>query len=122
LFSASFSLTPSVIAPIFAAPIDGGDHAMQTVIATAEMDEPLGAAEKAMGVKAGAGYRAVPGRGLTAAVGARRLIAVLDLLNQWLDRARQRRMLAGLDSRALADIGCARADAWAESSKPFWRE
>jgi uncharacterized protein YjiS (DUF1127 family) len=39
----------------------------------------------------------------------------------WLERARQRRQLAQLSDHMLRDIGLTRADAWAESEKPFWR-
>jgi uncharacterized protein YjiS (DUF1127 family) len=39
----------------------------------------------------------------------------------WLDRARQRRELRELNDHMLRDIGLSRADAWAESEKPFWR-
>ena len=39
----------------------------------------------------------------------------------WLERARQRRQLAELSDYMLRDIGLTRADAWAESEKPFWR-
>ena len=39
----------------------------------------------------------------------------------WLERARQRRQLAELSDHLLRDIGLTRADAWAESDKPFWR-
>jgi uncharacterized protein YjiS (DUF1127 family) len=39
----------------------------------------------------------------------------------WFDRARQRRRLAELSDHMLRDIGLTRADAWAESDKPFWR-
>ena len=39
----------------------------------------------------------------------------------WLDRARQRRQLRELSDAMLRDIGLTRADAWAESAKPFWR-
>ena len=39
----------------------------------------------------------------------------------WLERARQRRQLAELSDHMLRDIGLTRADAWAESDKPFWR-
>lgn len=50
------------------------------------------------------------------------LAAGLDLLNEWLSRGRQRRMLSGLDDRALADMRISRCDAWMEASKPFWRK
>lgn len=49
-----------------------------------------------------------------------REVAELALL--WLERHRQRRVLAGLDDHLLKDIGISRADAWQESAKPFWRE
>jgi uncharacterized protein YjiS (DUF1127 family) len=39
----------------------------------------------------------------------------------WFDRARQRRQLCELSDQMLRDIGLTRADAWAESAKPFWR-
>jgi uncharacterized protein YjiS (DUF1127 family) len=39
----------------------------------------------------------------------------------WLGRARQRRALSELNDQMLRDIGLTRADAWAESEKPFWR-
>jgi uncharacterized protein YjiS (DUF1127 family) len=39
----------------------------------------------------------------------------------WLERARQRRDLRELNDHMLRDIGLTRADAWAESEKPFWR-
>ncbi len=39
----------------------------------------------------------------------------------WQERARQRHQLAQLDARLLKDIGLARAEAEAETAKPFWR-
>ncbi|QQA41555.1 DUF1127 domain-containing protein [Pelagovum pacificum] len=33
---------------------------------------------------------------------------------------RQRRALARLDDRALADIGLTRAEAWSEADRPLW--
>lgn len=47
---------------------------------------------------------------------------LFDSVLDWLDRARERRALARLDDRMLADIGLGRAEAWAEADKPFWRE
>ena len=48
-------------------------------------------------------------------------IRLFDLLLAWQARADDRRNLAELDSRTLADIGLTRADALKEASKPFWR-
>ena len=48
----------------------------------------------------------------------RRLIA---LLRCWRDRARERRILARLDDRLLADIGITRLEQARECEKPFWR-
>lgn len=48
----------------------------------------------------------------------RRLFA---LLRFWCDRSRQRRHLAALDDRLLADIGKSRREARQEIAKPFWR-
>lgn len=39
----------------------------------------------------------------------------------WIERSRQRKQLAKLDSRMLKDIGITRAEANAELAKPFWR-
>lgn len=39
---------------------------------------------------------------------------------RWIAVARQRRDLAGLDDRALADIGITPAAARRECSRPFW--
>ena len=50
-----------------------------------------------------------------------RFAAVFGLLAMWIERARQRQSLAGLDDRSLRDIGITRADAARECEKPFWR-
>ncbi len=50
--------------------------------------------------------------------GLRRAIDVLVL---WQSRGRERRHLASLDGRAMADLGLDRADAAREAAKPFWR-
>tara|TARA_R110000782_G_scaffold137811_1_gene230299 strand:- start:331 stop:549 length:219 start_codon:yes stop_codon:yes gene_type:complete len=46
-------------------------------------------------------------------------------LSAWLRlcraKTRQRRALARLDTRLLADVGLTRADAARECAKPFWR-
>lgn len=49
------------------------------------------------------------------------LACALALALRWIDRARQRRLLAELDDRLLADIGITREDALREARKPFWR-
>jgi len=45
---------------------------------------------------------------------------VLGCISLWRDRARQRRQLAALDERSLADIGISRCDVRRECDKPFW--
>ena len=47
--------------------------------------------------------------------------ATIELLLNWQERATQRHNLAALDDRALKDVALTRADAVAESAKPFWR-
>jgi len=42
-------------------------------------------------------------------------------LREWSDRHAQRRALRELPEEMLKDIGLSRADAYRESSKPFWR-
>lgn len=51
-------------------------------------------------------------------VGRRNLAAVV---RRWIATARQRRDLARLDDRQLADIGLTRADERNEAHKAFWR-
>lgn len=48
--------------------------------------------------------------------------AVLECLSLWRDRARQRRQLAALDERLLADIGINRCDVMRECDKRFWED
>jgi uncharacterized protein YjiS (DUF1127 family) len=59
-------------------------------------------------------------RSLWTSVGTRAGTIVVPWLN-WLERARERRQLLGLDERALQDFGASRADAAREGDKPFWR-
>ena len=47
---------------------------------------------------------------------------LLGLLSTWLQRARERRALHGLDDGMLKDIGLTRADIDFEVHKPFWRD
>jgi uncharacterized protein YjiS (DUF1127 family) len=39
----------------------------------------------------------------------------------WIERARQRQTLAGLDDHMLRDIGITRVEVARECGKPFWR-
>jgi uncharacterized protein YjiS (DUF1127 family) len=57
----------------------------------------------------------------TAPVFGGTIVAVVDRMQTWLDRARQRRALAQLDDRLLRDIGITRYDVLYEAGKPFWR-
>jgi uncharacterized protein YjiS (DUF1127 family) len=52
---------------------------------------------------------------------AGRLLTILELVETWLTRRRQRLDLAELDDRLLADIGLTRADVARETAKPFWQ-
>ena len=45
-----------------------------------------------------------------------------DTIMVWIERTQQRRALARLDDRLLADIGRSRADVALECDKSFWRE
>ncbi len=46
---------------------------------------------------------------------------LLATLRQWRQRARERRALAELSQRELADFGATSADVYRELSTPFWR-
>jgi uncharacterized protein YjiS (DUF1127 family) len=50
-----------------------------------------------------------------------RFATAFSLLAMWVERARQRQALAGLDDRQLRDIGITRVDAARECEKPFWK-
>ena len=50
-----------------------------------------------------------------------RVAAAWRMISLWLERTRQRDALAGLDDRALRDIGITRTEAARECEKPFWR-
>ena len=49
------------------------------------------------------------------------LMAGVEVLQVWRERALQRAQLASLDDRMLADIGVGRPDVVREAEKPFWR-
>lgn len=71
----------------------------------------------------GSGALAAPGGSSSLLGGAMRRAAIRasDMVLQWMERARQRRMLATLDDRMLDDIGIGHAEVLRESDKPFWR-
>jgi uncharacterized protein YjiS (DUF1127 family) len=51
---------------------------------------------------------------------ASKLYTLAGIIGAWLDRSRQRRVLAELDDRLLRDIGLTRSEARSEAAKPFW--
>jgi uncharacterized protein YjiS (DUF1127 family) len=48
------------------------------------------------------------------------ITALVERMQTWRDRARQRRSLSQLDDRLLRDIGITRYDVLIEAGKPFW--
>ncbi len=46
---------------------------------------------------------------------------IVQTLENWAERARQRRELARLDDHMLKDIGLSRSTMHTEVAKPFWR-
>lgn len=48
--------------------------------------------------------------------------ALIEQLQTWSDRARQRQALAALSDHQLKDIGLSRADTMRETVKPFWQD
>jgi uncharacterized protein YjiS (DUF1127 family) len=48
------------------------------------------------------------------------ITAIVERMQTWRDRARQRRSLSQLDDRLLRDIGITRYDVLIEAGKPFW--
>jgi uncharacterized protein YjiS (DUF1127 family) len=46
---------------------------------------------------------------------------LLAVCRTWSCRARERRVLGGMDDRMLADIGRTQGDIFGEVGKPFWR-
>ncbi|MFA6022014.1 MAG: DUF1127 domain-containing protein [Rhodospirillales bacterium] len=49
------------------------------------------------------------------------IIRGIDAVLTWIERAQQRRALARLDDRLLADIGISRVDALREAGRPGWK-
>jgi uncharacterized protein YjiS (DUF1127 family) len=49
------------------------------------------------------------------------LLAVVGLVELWLQRRGQRRTLLELNDHMLKDIGISRCEAMLEGRKPFWR-
>lgn len=49
------------------------------------------------------------------------LVAFVEAVLAWQDRARQRQLLARMDDRLLRDMGLTRTDIAIEAEKPFWR-
>jgi uncharacterized protein YjiS (DUF1127 family) len=47
--------------------------------------------------------------------------AAWRLVSSWIERAHQRRALAGLNDHQLRDLGITRVDAMREVEKPFWK-
>ena len=72
--------------------------------------------EQSFGIKWPASFH--PSRWAVPAASVSNLVTSLLV---WLERARERRQLLSLSDRALQDFGRSRADADAESFKPFWR-
>jgi len=56
---------------------------------------------------------------LVTEIAARR--GLLATFRQWRQRVRERRALAELSERELADFGASSADVYRELSTPFWR-
>ena len=50
------------------------------------------------------------------------IIRIAGALGRWTRQAHERRQLAQLDPRELADAGISQGDRTAELSKPFWRD
>lgn len=53
---------------------------------------------------------------------SRSALRLLDVLQTWHGRMRERRALLQLDDRMLKDVGLSRADVAHEAGKPFWMD
>ncbi|BAQ43794.1 MULTISPECIES: DUF1127 domain-containing protein [Methylobacterium] len=49
-------------------------------------------------------------------------VALIERLELWADRRRERRALIACPDGLLKDVGLSRADAMREADKPFWRD
>ncbi|KMO36399.1 hypothetical protein VQ03_20850 [Methylobacterium tarhaniae] len=52
----------------------------------------------------------------------RQPVSLLERLELWADRRRERRALLRCPDNLLKDVGLSRADAVREADKPFWRD
>ncbi len=52
----------------------------------------------------------------------RTAISLIERLELWADRRRERRALMACPDGLLKDVGLSRADALREAEKPFWRD
>jgi uncharacterized protein YjiS (DUF1127 family) len=71
-----------------------------------------------------AGMTAVSGRGVQppqAWLTIVNIARLVEMMQEWRDRSRQRRHLASMDHHMLRDIGLSTADVERETHKPFWR-
>ncbi|KMO38127.1 hypothetical protein VQ02_12085 [Methylobacterium variabile] len=50
----------------------------------------------------------------------REAVSLVERLELWADRRRERRALLGCPDGLLKDVGLSRADALREAEKPFW--
>lgn len=49
------------------------------------------------------------------------IVALLDRIDVWSDRARRRRQLARMSPTEMRDLAASRTDVMNEINKPFWR-
>jgi uncharacterized protein YjiS (DUF1127 family) len=63
----------------------------------------------------------VPARATPVVSFSERLLRAVLVLENWAERARQRRALRELPEYAMHDLALSKADVEAEASKPFWK-